>query len=107
MERFTSCLDNTEVANGFANRFIWICADRARMLPDGGAIETVDFSGLTKRLADAMDFARRAGELSRDADARKLWHRVYPQLSEGSPGLLGAMLARAEAHVMRLACVYA
>jgi hypothetical protein len=32
---------------------------------------------------------------------------VYAQLSAGRPGLLGAMTARAEAQVMRLACLYA
>jgi hypothetical protein len=35
------------------------------------------------------------------------WHEVYEQLSEGKPGLAGSLLARAEAHVMRLACLYA
>ena len=33
--------------------------------------------------------------------------RVYPALSEGRPGLLGSVIARAEAQVMRLALVYA
>ena len=33
--------------------------------------------------------------------------RVYPKLSEGEPGMLGAMTSRAEAHVLRLACLYA
>lgn len=32
---------------------------------------------------------------------------VYPSLSAGLPGLLGAVLARSEAHVLRLASLYA
>jgi len=32
---------------------------------------------------------------------------VYPELSEGQPGLLGAVLARAEAQTIRLALIYA
>jgi hypothetical protein len=32
---------------------------------------------------------------------------VYPDLSSGKPGLLGAVISRAEAQVMRLACLYA
>ena len=39
--------------------------------------------------------------------ARTLWAEVYPRLSEGYPGLLGAMTSRAEAQVMRVACIYA
>jgi hypothetical protein len=36
-----------------------------------------------------------------------LWVERYPKLSEGAPGLLGAVTSRAEAQVLRLACVYA
>ena len=32
---------------------------------------------------------------------------AYPELSEGKPGLLGAITARAEAQVLRLSCIYA
>jgi len=38
---------------------------------------------------------------------KKLWEEVYPELSEGKAGLLGAVTARAEAQVMRLSCLYA
>src|SRR5205809_236291 len=43
-------LDSTEAANGFANRFLWIYAERSKLLPDGGAFETVDLSRVTLRL---------------------------------------------------------
>lgn len=66
-----------------------------------------DLVPLADRLRDAIAFAGTVGELRRDGDARAIWHRVYSQLSEGKPGLLGAMVARAEAQVMRLACIYA
>ncbi len=36
-----------------------------------------------------------------------VWAEVYPKLSEGRPGLLGAATSRAEAQVMRLATIYA
>ena len=100
-------LDNTEAANGFANRFLWIFAERSKLLPDGGAFETVHLSQLTHRLQQAIDYARTVGEMRRDDEARDLWHAVYGELSEGKPGLLGAMTARAEAHTMRLAMIYA
>ena len=45
--------------------------------------------------------------MRRDDAARRLWFEVYGALSEGRPGLLGAMTGRAEAQVMRLALVYA
>ena len=45
--------------------------------------------------------------MRRNDEAREIWRAVYEDLSEGRPGLLGAMIARAEAQVMRLACIYA
>ena len=43
----------------------------------------------------------------RDEDTEALWEEIYPELSAGGPGLLGAITARAAPQVMRLACTYA
>jgi hypothetical protein len=98
-------LDTTEAANGFANRFLWFCVRRSKALPEGGG--RVNFGKLTTRLHAALRCARQACELKRDEAARQLWHKIYPELSDGKPGLLGAVISRAEAQVMRLACLYA
>jgi hypothetical protein len=58
-------------------------------------------------LRQVVDWARSDRVITRDADARALWADVYPELSEGEAGLLGAILARAEAHVLRLSVLYA
>ena len=100
-------LNQTESANGFANRFLWVAVKRSKCLPEGGAIETVDFSGVEARLKSAIEFARGAGEVRRSEAARALWHSVYPELSEGKQGMLGAVTGRAEAQVMRLSAIYA
>ncbi|GAC1496668.1 MAG: hypothetical protein NVS1B1_14310 [Candidatus Limnocylindrales bacterium] len=39
--------------------------------------------------------------------ARLRTHEVYAELSDARPGLVGAVTSRAEAQVMRLACLYA
>jgi hypothetical protein len=98
-------LDTTEAANGFANRFLWLCVRRSKALPEGGG--KVHFGDLIARLHTAIRCARQADELKRDAEARALWCEVYEELSDGKPGLLGAVTSRAEAQVMRLACLYA
>ena len=100
-------LTDTAAGNGFANRFLWICARRSKLLPEGGALHTVDFTPILRRIQAAVDFARTAGELRRDEQARAIWRTVYPALSEGKPGLFGSVTSRAEAQTMRLACIYA
>ncbi len=100
-------MTETELANGFANRFLWVAVRRSRRLPFGGGLRAEDLAPLTDRLREAIRFAQRAGELARDAEADALWAEVYAPLSDGRPGLLGAVLGRAKAQTMRLACLYA
>jgi hypothetical protein len=103
-------LTSTDKANGFANRFGWLCVQRSKYLPDGGRLDEEtqqNLEALVRELSDAVAFAKGVDELRRDEAANALWHEAYPKLSDGSPGLVGAMTARAEAQVMRFAAIYA
>ncbi|PYJ64184.1 MAG: hypothetical protein DME74_00645 [Verrucomicrobia bacterium] len=97
----------TDQANGFANRFQWFAVRRSKCLPEGGNLDDDNLNDLVTRTHRAIEFAKKAGVVTRDDDARKLWCDVYPELSEGKPGLLGAITARAEAQVLRLSLIYA
>jgi len=100
-------LNSTETANGFANRFLWVCAKRSKLLPEGGQIHQIDFSSIIHRLTGAANTGQDVGELQRDETARRIWSEVYPVLSEGKMGMFGSATSRAEAQVLRLALVYA
>lgn len=100
-------LTDTAAGNGFGNRFLWVCARRSKLLPEGGELHTVDFASIMKRVQAAVSFTRNVHQMQRDEQARAVWHEVYADLSEGKPGLLGAVTSRAEAQTMRLACIYA
>jgi hypothetical protein len=102
-------LTRTDMGNGFANRYLWVCARRSKLLPHGGCIPDGDFQDVANRLKSAFDFSRDLGdfEIRRTHDADAVWEYLYPELSEGKPGLLGAVTSRAEAQVMRLASLYA
>ena len=100
-------LTDTATANGFANRFLWVCSARSKCLPDGGSLDAGDLRGLITRFQDAAQFARGVGLLTRDAQASAIWPEVYSTLSEGKPGLLGAVTSRGECQVLRLMCIYA
>jgi hypothetical protein len=100
-------LTATETANGFANRHLFLCADRSKLLPEGGYVDPEASAALRSELAEALAFAQAERQFRRDPEAKELWREVYGPLSEGKPGLAGALLARGEAHVMRLALIYA
>jgi len=98
-------LDDVEAGNGFANRFLWICVRRAQMLPEGGG--TPDYGKLVRVLHDSLEGARRLDRIVRGDETRGAWDQVYPELSRGKSGLYGAIIARAEAQVLRLSALYA
>ncbi|MBI4455084.1 MAG: DUF3987 domain-containing protein [Acidobacteria bacterium] len=106
-EELQRYLDRSEMANGFANRYLFVCVRRSKCLPEGGCIEEVDLAPMKKKLRAAVAFARKQARVKWDDEARSLWHAVYPKLSEAKPGLFGAVVARAEAQVVRLATIYA
>src|SRR5262249_2919255 len=87
--------------------FLWLCVKRTKYLPDGGEVETVNFAPHVQRLREVICRAKEIRQMHRDAAARAAWHAVYPTLSDERPGLVGAILGRAEAQVLRLSMLYA
>ena len=105
-EELVASLTEIDRVNGFGNRFLYMMVERSKYLP-----ETIPLPG-----AAIVPFIERVGMVvaaaqplvvERDPEARALWAAVYPSLSEGEGGLIGAILARAEAHVLRLSVLYA
>jgi len=80
---------------------------RSKELPEGGAVPDSLLLPLAEHLGNVMAFARTVCEVKRDEDVKALWAEVYHDLSDGKPGLLGAILSRAEAQVLRLSLLYA
>ncbi len=98
-------LTGNAAANGFANRFLWVCVRRSKLLPFGGQWR-LD-AKLAEELRETVSWARLQGALERDDAANALWASEYERLSEGGVGLFGAVTSRAEAQTMRLATIYA
>lgn len=99
-------LTATEQANGFANRILWIYAQRSKALPRGGDIESVNWKPYVDRLRAVLRNSN-AKTLGLNRAAWKIWEEVYGELSTVPPGLLGAVIARGPAQVRRLAVIYA
>jgi len=54
-----------------------------------------------------FSFVNVCDELGIDGEARALWCSVYPALSQAQAGVIGAVLGRASAQVLRLALTLA
>jgi Protein of unknown function (DUF3987) len=100
-------LTRIEMGNGFANRFLFAKVRRSKMLPYGGHLDDQTLKPLGREVAAALEKARTIGRLTMTDAAADEWEAVYPALSADRPGLLGAILGRAEAQVIRLGVIYA
>ena len=89
------------------NRFLFAVVRRVRLLPEGGDPEPLKGTGLARYLAATINHAQAAGQVKLDPAARELWWHTYPQLTQPADGLAGNLTARAEAHTIRLALLYA
>jgi hypothetical protein len=96
-----------EGSNGFANRFLWVCVRRVRLIPLPKELPADAFRVLAARLQRALAFARRQRQIRLSKQSRKLWRRIYRRLGQELPGLLGAITSRSEPQVLRLATIYA
>jgi hypothetical protein len=100
-------LTRTEAANGFANRFQFPLVRRSKELPFGGSLDHSVTLKFGEQLRETIASAQPIGRVEMTEAAREQWAAVYSKLSAPQPGLLGAVVARGEAQVVRLALIYA
>ncbi len=100
-------LNAIEMVNGFGNRFMYVAARRSKVRPDGGSAPDHVLLPLANTLAGALQDAADLTITGRTEDARALWHDIYLAEAKATPGLIGALTARAEAHILRLSIIYA
>jgi hypothetical protein len=99
-------LTEVDLANGFSNRFAWVCARRTQALPFGGADLADALAPHLEKLKQAVEAARRLARVDFAPDARAVWPAMYKELSAGRPGLLGAVTDRAPVMVRRIALLH-
>jgi hypothetical protein len=100
-------LQTTEAANGYGNRILWATVRRAQLLPRGGNLTNEMLKPHAEQLRRAVAHARQTRSITLTEEAWILWETIYVKLSEDQPELLGAITARAEPLVLRIAMVYA
>ena len=101
------------IDNGLANRFLWCCSERSKILPSGGKkILSVDWTAWRQRFGKNIDLVNGLVEL--DAEAAELWGTderpeggAYEKLTGKRNGMFGAAVGRAAPQTLRIALVYA
>ena len=104
-----SLLCTEDLHGGTANRLLFVCSRRQRELPFGGEVEAFALARFGKRLRDAVEHGKTLGRMPFSDAAREAWPEAYCRLlrDERTPGMRGALLARAVVQVRRVAMVFA
>lgn len=100
-------LSDADAANGFANRILWVAVRRVRIIPFPEPPDRM-VAPFLDELRWALEAAQRPRTMEFDPSGRKRWESFYHEMA-ATPrlGLSGAITARHEAQVARLALVYA
>lgn len=100
-------LTGLDIAGGFANRFLFVCARRSKKLPSGGHLDDATIAPLVRRLNAAVASARAEPRvMNRTAEADVLWTTLY-NAEPDRDGLVGEITARPHPQRLRLAIVFA
>jgi uncharacterized protein DUF3987 len=101
-------VNETEAGGGGINRFLILCIQRSKELPFGGHVAPAEFHTMIARFEAVVTFAHQIQmPFAWSEEAAAMWRDGYHALSAPKPGLFGAVVARGEAHTLRLACLYA
>ena len=107
IEELKNLLDKVQIFNGLANRFLWVCSRRSKLVPRPEPIPETEFCKIQKEFWKIIALSQRKNEIKFADSANDLWDSQYCALSAEYSGLFGAVVSRAEAQVHRLALVYA
>jgi hypothetical protein len=103
-----SLLGDTNIVNGFGNRFLWVMAKQSRELPFGGALRVEQLEGIVAKVRRALEWCRlKERSIEFDPQAQEMWPDVYSKLGRDGDTAFDSITDRAVAQVRRLALVYA
>ncbi len=101
-------LAESDAFAGSLNRFLIVPARRSKLLPSGGSLSDFELGDFVRRFALFAVQAQTVSTIWRTTEAEEYWSEVYTRLADDDPGgLLGAVIARDAAQVLRLSVTFA
>jgi len=97
---------DTEAFNGFANRFLWVHSSRKKKVPLPSPMPADELKVLQRELRSILEKVDPDSPIQLSTAAETLWTQYYDELSKAYPGLVGCVINRAEAQVLRIAMIY-
>lgn len=109
IEELQAKLTDSEAFNGFANRILWVCARRSKIVPLPEPMDDAKLDNLRQRLVERIKLFRDVEfvKIEMSSATKRAWcNQYYAELTRDNPGLVGCVINRGEAQVVRLALIY-
>src|SRR5215469_8581868 len=100
-EELQNQLKEEQIRNGLANRIAWFLTRRTKRLPDPPIFDGQDIEEAALELRTLLEQSATLTRLQRTPAAKKVWTEWYSELGDDDAGVTGAIMARAEAQVIR------
>lgn len=99
-------LRDVDIHNGFGNRILWVCVERAQILPLGEKLPDAEAVRFGQLFAGRAVQATNIGEVLMDHHATELFRSIYCSLDDPD-GIVGSLISRAEGQILRLGLICA
>ena len=108
LSELLECLASVENKNGFSNRILWVATERKKRVPRPKWIEwSRDHPGIVERLKSIVETFTIPRTLAWSKAGAKAWDDFYQSIPDEEAGIVGSIIARSDAHVLRLTMKYA
>ena len=88
-------LTETEMASGFANRFLFPWVQRSQKLPEGSEPDPDDTAAVVEKLHSILVAAKTVTGMHRSPEATEMWSEAYHAIDDDVTGLFSYLAARA------------
>jgi Bifunctional DNA primase/polymerase, N-terminal len=106
IKELLNCLTEIENKNGFSNRVLWVATKRSKKVPLPPWInwrkDHPDILDRIHKIIECLGPLAPERELEWSDQAKQDWCKFYNSIKSSGSGVVGAIVARTDAHVLRL-----
>ena len=106
-EELKTRLKTVDYANCFGNRIMFCATRTVQRIAVPQRIQWAEHADIVQQLSAVRNSFKIGKEIRFSEDGRSAWNQFYRSVNDNLHGVIGKLLGRTEAHVLRLSMIYA
>lgn len=99
-------LNETDQANGLANRFLWCMSRMSKEIPIPVDLRKLNFDSIASHIEHCVLKATQIESIELADESKEVWTKIYKEMLKAPRGLLGDVTSRSYVHILRLSAIY-